>query len=70
MLRKVKIANKFSFVEATMIEFRKITHENLHEIINLTVAENQSKFVSPNSASIMDAYVAITNDGIALAFYD
>lgn len=51
-----------------MIEFRKITHENLHEIINLTVAENQSKFVSSNSASIMDAYVAITNDGIALPF--
>ena len=51
-----------------MIEFRKITHTNLHEIINLSVAENQSKFVVPNSTSIMDAYVAITNDGVALPF--
>lgn len=34
-----------------MIEFRKITHENLHEIINLSVTENQSKFVLPNSLS-------------------
>ena len=34
-----------------MIEFRTITHENPHEIIDFTVAENQRKFVSPNSAS-------------------
>lgn len=51
-----------------MIEFRKITYENLHEIINLSVTDSQSKFVASNSASIMDAYVAITNDGIALPF--
>lgn len=51
-----------------MIELRKITHENLYEIVNLSVADSQSKFVASNSTSIMDAYVAITNDGIALPF--
>ena len=51
-----------------MIAFRKITHENLQEIVGLSVAEDQRQFVASNAQSIMDAYVAITNDGIALPF--
>ena len=51
-----------------MLEFRKITQENLQEIVSLSVAEHQRQFVASNAQSIMDAYVAITNDGIALPF--
>ena len=51
-----------------MIELRKITHDNLEEIVGLTVAEHQRRFIASNAQSIMDAYVAITNDGIALPF--
>lgn len=51
-----------------MIELRKITHDNLQEIVGLSVAEHQRRFVASNAQSIMDAYVAITNDGIALPF--
>lgn len=51
-----------------MVEFKKITADNLYELVNLSVKEEQKNFVASNSVSIMDAYVAITNDGIALPF--
>ena len=51
-----------------MLTLEKITHENLREIVDLSVAEDQRRFVASNAQSIMDAYVAITNDGIALPF--
>lgn len=54
--------------EKVMIALKKITHDNLQEIVGLSVAENQRGFVASNAQSIMDAYVAITNDGIALPF--
>ncbi|MBR1639861.1 MAG: GNAT family N-acetyltransferase [Treponema sp.] len=51
-----------------MIELKRITSENIDEIIALQVAESQKGFVSPNSRSIMDAHVAITNNEIAITF--
>ena len=51
-----------------MVELRRLTSENMDEIIALQVAENQRGFVSPNSRSIMDAHVAITNNEIAITF--
>lgn len=51
-----------------MLTLERITHENLREIVALSVAEPQSRFVASNAQSIMDAYVAITNNGIALPF--
>ena len=51
-----------------MIGFRRITHDNLQEIVGLSVAEHQRRFVASNAQSIMDAYVAMTNGGVALPF--
>lgn len=51
-----------------MVEFRKITQDNLREIAALAVAEHQGRFIAPNAMSIMEAYVAITNGGVALPF--
>ena len=51
-----------------MIDLKKIVHQNLYDIANLSVAEEQKRFVAPNTDSIMQAYVAITNHGVALPF--
>ena len=51
-----------------MITLKKIGYENLREIVGLSVAEDQRGFVGSNTDSILDAYLAITNDGIALPF--
>lgn len=51
-----------------MIDLRKIVPQNLYDIVNLSVAENQKHLVAPNTDSIMQAYVAITNHSVALPF--
>ncbi len=51
-----------------MIDLRKIIHQNLYDIANLSVSEEQKRFITPNTDSIMQAYVAITNHGVALPF--
>ena len=51
-----------------MVELKKLTSENLDDILALQVAENQKGFISPNSRSIMDAHLAITNNEIAITF--
>lgn len=51
-----------------MLEFRKITFENVYEIVRLSVAKEQKTFVATNCESLMEAYVAITNQGVALPF--
>lgn len=51
-----------------MVELRRITSENFDAIVALQVAESQKGFVSPNSRSIMDAHLAITNNEIAITF--
>ena len=51
-----------------MVTLRKITSENLWEIVALKVGENQRRFVADNTRSLLEAYVAITNGGVALPF--
>lgn len=51
-----------------MIDLKKITPKNLYNIANLSVAEEQKRFVPSNTDSIMQAYVAITNHGTAFPF--
>ncbi len=51
-----------------MIDLRKIVYQNLYDIANLSVAEDQKRFITPNTDSIMQAYVAITNHSVALPF--
>jgi diamine N-acetyltransferase len=51
-----------------MVELKRLTSENMDEIIALQVSDTQKGFVSPNSRSIMDAHLAITNNEIAVTF--
>ncbi len=51
-----------------MIDLRKITQKNLYDIVNLSVAEDQKKYVASNTDSILQAYVAVTNHGLAFPF--
>jgi len=51
-----------------MVTLRKITGENLWEIVALKVGESQRHFVADNTRSLLEAYVAITNGGTALPF--
>lgn len=51
-----------------MIVLKKIDLENVWKIVKLSVKEEQENFVSPNIESIVEAYVAITSEQIALPF--
>ena len=51
-----------------MIELRKVDADNLWDIAALSVAPHQKGLVSPNTHSIMEAYVCITSGGTALPF--
>lgn len=51
-----------------MVTLRKITADNLWDIVALKVEENQRAFVADNTRSLLEAYVAITNGGTALPF--
>ena len=51
-----------------MVELKRITSENMDDIIAIQVAESQRGLVSPTSRSIMDAHLAITNNEIAITF--
>lgn len=42
------------------ITLRKVTHENLQELVSLSVGEAQRGFVASNSWSIMEAYTTVT----------
>lgn len=50
------------------ITLRKVTHENLRELAGLSVGEAQRGFVASNTWSIMEAYVTVTEGGVALPF--
>ena len=39
-----------------MIDLKKIVHQNLYDIVNLSVAEDQKRFISSNTDSILQAY--------------
>ncbi len=51
-----------------MVTLRKITGENLWEIVALQVEEEQRTFVAPNMQSLAEAYVANSNGGVAQPF--
>ena len=51
-----------------MLQLKKVTHENLEDIINLRVLREQESFVAPNDYSIMEAYIAIAGNGHAFPF--
>lgn len=51
-----------------MIQLRKINAKNIWEIVALEVQEEQKDFVATNTESILEAYCAITNGGVALPF--
>lgn len=51
-----------------MIELRKVDLSNFRQIIGLTVAEGQKKFVASNTASILEAYATQASGYCALPF--
>ena len=50
------------------MELRKITFDNIDEIIALTVGEGQQNFVAPNVESLAEAYVAVSGGFTAQPF--
>lgn len=50
------------------MELRKVDSKNLWEIIKLTVSDEQKNFVATNTKSILEAYVTITSNNVALPF--
>lgn len=55
-----------------MIELKKINRNNVGEILKLEVFDNQKSFVATNNSSIIEAYIAITenNDVFTFAIYN
>ncbi|MGM9550089.1 MAG: GNAT family N-acetyltransferase [Faecousia sp.] len=51
-----------------MIRLRKIDARNIWDITALEVREDQRTFVATNTQSILEAYCAITNGGVAMPF--
>lgn len=51
-----------------MVQLRKIDSQNIGKIVALEVREDQRTFVATNTQSILEAYCAITNGGVALPF--
>ena len=45
-----------------MLKLKKINRNNIGEILKLEVFDNQKSFVATNSSSIIEAYIAITNN--------
>ena len=51
-----------------MITLRKVDARNIWQIVALEVREEQKSFVATNTESILEAYCAVTNGGVALPF--
>ena len=51
-----------------MIHLEKITVKNVRDILELSVSEDQKKFVATNTESLIEAFCAITGEGVALPF--
>jgi len=51
-----------------VIELRKITDDNVGELLELEVAEGQEDFVGSNLDSLATAYICITNGGHASTY--
>lgn len=51
-----------------MLRLERITHENLDDILSLTVRDEQKSFVADNARSITEAYIALSHGGHAFPF--
>ena len=51
-----------------MLELKKINRKNVANILNLEVFDNQKSFVATNNSSIIEAYIAITENNHVFTF--
>ena len=51
-----------------MIKLKKINRKNVGEILKLEVFDNQKSFIAPNNISIIEAYLAIVENGHVFTF--
>lgn len=51
-----------------MLKLKKINRKNVGEILKLEVFDNQKRFVAPNNISIIEAYIAITENNDVFTF--
>ena len=47
-----------------MLKLKKINRKNVGELLKLEVFDNQKSFVATNNISIIEAYIAITENNI------
>ena len=51
-----------------MLKLKKINRNNVEEILKLEVFDNQKSFVATNNSSIIEAYIAITENNHVFTF--
>ena len=51
-----------------MLKLKKINRKNVGEILKLEVFDNQKRFVASNNISIIEAYIAITENNDVFTF--
>ena len=51
-----------------MLELKKINRNNIGELLKLEVFDNQKSFVATNNSSIIEAYIAITENNHVFTF--
>ena len=51
-----------------MLKLKKINRKNIGELLKLEVFDNQKSFVAPNNISIIEAYLAIVENGHVFTF--
>ena len=51
-----------------MLKLKKINRNNIGEILELEVFDNQKSFVATNNSSILEAYIAITDNNDVFTF--
>ena len=51
-----------------MLELKKINRKNVADILKLEVFDNQKSFVATNNSSIIEAYIAITENNDVFTF--
>ena len=51
-----------------MLKLKKINRKNVGEILKLEVFDNQKRFVASNNISIIEAYIAIVENGHVFTF--
>ena len=51
-----------------MLKLKKINRNNIGEILKLEVFDNQKSFVAINNSSIIEAYIAITENNHVFTF--